>query len=881
MNYKKAIQDNVTQLIFTCLSFVLMVLIAGLFVNTIIRHESERKVNLALNETEKTVHAYLREPRIVLNNIITNVVSLIEAGATEQELNQYFQETTKTLRASTEVNGFLSIYGLIQEHYINGLGIKKPEGYIPQQQPWYQLAVRSEGAEFSAPYLDVASGALVMSLAQQIFGSDGQYYGVISMDIDTSWLKDYAKSLQFTEGGYGMIINEYLYIIAYPQVEYKNLPLAELGPDYGYISQLLYMQQEVSGEIIRDTNGVRVIVFIRQLFNGWFVGVAMPVVSYYNQLYLSIAVLAALGIIFAMVLCYILIRLSIRGTLAEEESKQKSNFLANMSHEIRTPMNSIIGFAELALMDEMPKQTRDYITKISSSTKLLLSIVNDILDISKIESGKLKLEEIPFFLTSVVDQCFVVIKDKALDKNISLYKEVSSVYGIQVIGDSIRLYQVLSNLLSNAVKFTPSGSITTKLEVRDRKEDYIRVGFQVSDTGIGLNEQQIQMIFEPFTQADLSTTREYGGTGLGLTICKALIEQMGGTLSVESELGKGSSFMFELTMKVNDIKEQQHTEITTNAGRKPIFQGRILVCEDNPMNQEVIREHLERIGIQVDIADNGQIGIDLYHQAKQEGVDYDLIFMDILMPVLDGFETAKRMKEMKVNVPIVALTANLISSEMDKYQMVGIEDCLGKPFTADNLWTCLLKFIEPIGYEEQEQEQRDNEELQLHKTLELNFVKSNQDTYERFVQALKASKQQEARIIVHSLKSNAGQIKQMNLQMIASKIEDMVRDGQKISQEHMLSLKIALDEVLHQLLPLLDEQVKRAPYQDISQEHCQNLMERLKTMIDNSNPECLDLVEEISRIPGTEALVEAIEDFDFKQAELLLKLCCEKHGMRK
>ena len=875
MNYKKAIQDNFSQLLLTCLAFGLMVLIAGFFINTIIRSESERKINLALLETEKTVQAYLREPRILLINIITNVVNQIESGATPEELQAYFKETTKIYRAREEVNGFLSIYGFIQDQYINGLGIQKPADYIPQQQPWYQLAVRSDGAEFSAPYLDTATGQLVMSLAQQVFGTDGTYYGVISMDINTSWLKDYARSLEFADGGYGMIINEYFYIIAYPWDEYKNMSLAELGPDYKHLSELLYTHQSITSETIRDTNGTRVIVFFRQLFNGWFIGVAMPVMSYYRQLIQSTVVLAILGLIFAGILCLFLLRISIRGALAQQESLHKSHFLANMSHEIRTPMNSIIGFAELALMDDMPKHTREYLTKISNSTKLLLNIVNDILDVTKIEAGKLTLEKIPFALSNVIEQCYLMVKEKAESKDITLYKDIDSIQGIQVIGDSVRLYQILSNLLSNAVKFTPEGSITTRVHVLEKAENILQVSFEVSDTGIGLRQEQIDQIFEPFIQADISTTREYGGTGLGLSIAKALIEQMGGNLSVHSVVGQGSTFAFVLPMVWNDRKEMLHPENVHCRGKKPIYHGRILVCEDNRMNQEVIREHLIRIGFEVDIAENGKVGLEQLIQHTKDGFTYDLIFMDILMPVMDGFESAKHIKELNIQTPVVALTANLISSEIDKYRMVGIVDCLGKPFTTEELWACLRTYITPIGYEDMGEVERSTEEQNLHHMLQLNFVKSNRDTYDRYVEALQQEKYPEARLIIHSLKGNAGQIQEYTLQNIAKQLEEMTTNREDISKEQLVQLKHELERVLESLKPLM----KMEPslhMELLSSEEQQELLVKLHEMVDHSNPECFDMIEQLQRIPHAESLIEAIEDFDFKRAMLLIERMQEK-----
>ncbi|UQZ88969.1 hypothetical protein C4J81_07070 [Deltaproteobacteria bacterium Smac51] len=382
---------------------------------------------------------------------------------------------------------------------------------------------------------------------------------------------------------------------------------------------------------------------------------------------------------------------------AEEASRLKSTFLANMSHEIRTPMNGIIGFSELAVdTPDLSPVTRDYLTNIRASAEGLLQIINDILDISKIEAGKVELENIAFSLEDVISICETINTPKAREKGIKLIFSHWPGVGKKIIGDPTRLRQILLNLLSNALKFTESGSIEVCLAIEEERQDWATISFQVKDTGIGMTPEQLRHIYQPFSQADATTTRKYGGTGLGLAITKNLIEMMGGELKVESRSGLGTSFSFTLTFitleETLDINSQP--EETAGHLEKPSFRGEVLVCEDNFINQEVIREHLTRVGLSMVLAENGAIGVDLVRERLAAGgKPFDLIFMDIHMPVMGGLEAAMKLKEIGNQTPVVALTANVMSDDIENYLQNGMSGYLGKPFIAHELWACLNKFL--------------------------------------------------------------------------------------------------------------------------------------------------------------------------------------------
>ena len=414
--------------------------------------------------------------------------------------------------------------------------------------------------------------------------------------------------------------------------------------------------------------------------------------------FLMIIVIMITIVIFNIFISGLLIPLQRSMVAAEEANQAKSVFLANMSHEIRTPMNSIMGFAELAMDKVTELSVRDYLIKIKDSTRWLLNIINDILDISKIESGKLELECIPFSLHDVFLRCQSVILPDIKEKHLDFSAYTEPLTGKKLLGDPVRLYQTLMNLLSNAVKFTETGEIKFSSTITRINTNTATVYFEVKDTGIGMSPEQINKVFAPFIQADSGTTRNYGGTGLGLSITKNIVELMGGKLEVISSPGSGSTFSFEIVFNTIKISDELNSSEENNALKRPQFEGLVLVCDDNMMNQLVICEHLEQVGLKTIIAENGKIGVDMVYERMQKGEPrFDLIFMDMFMPVMDGIEAASKILELDAANPVIAMTANIMASDLENYKKHGMLDYLGKPFTSQELWRILLKYLTPVS----------------------------------------------------------------------------------------------------------------------------------------------------------------------------------------
>lgn len=380
--------------------------------------------------------------------------------------------------------------------------------------------------------------------------------------------------------------------------------------------------------------------------------------------------------------------------VVENASRAKSDFLSLMSHEIRTPLNGIIGMTEIAQMvpDDREKQA-DCLKKIGLSSRYLLALINDILDMSRIESGKVELEERRFDLKDLFDHLYGMFQQRAESASIDFHVDCSDLNTTVVIGDDVRLSQVLVNILSNALKFTPpGGQISMKARQVKLDADALSVEFIVTDTGTGIREEFQSRIFEPFEQAESNTTRQYGGTGLGLSICNSFVKMMGGNISVRSKPGEGSQFTVALTLarpaeqmpeQLDDSRQtQQHTKQTAH----DLCGTRVLFAEDNAINAEIVITLLELYGVRVSWVKNGAEAVEAFKAAPG---DYTLILLDVQMPVMNGLDAARAIRGLgraeDAAIPIVALSANVFKEDIDKAMDAGMNEYLAKPLNMEKL----------------------------------------------------------------------------------------------------------------------------------------------------------------------------------------------------
>jgi len=373
--------------------------------------------------------------------------------------------------------------------------------------------------------------------------------------------------------------------------------------------------------------------------------------------------------------------------------KAKELFLANMSHEIRTPINGIAGMVNLLKEFDITNEQRKYLEAISNSADHLKIIINDILDFAAIESGKLKFEQIGFNLKEQIENVIKTFSFAAKEKGLSLEYTIDDQIPAILIGDTVRLGQVLVNLINNALKFTEKGSINVSAELHGQNK-MAQVYISVKDSGIGIPKEKLDKIFESFSQADTSITRKYGGTGLGLAICKQLVELQNGTMAVESAFGVGSNFHFTISYKIGTDDDLPESEVQVLDSRlHSLMDYSILLVEDNEINRMYASKLLEKWDCNLELAENGKVAIEQIEKSQ-----FDLVLMDLQMPIMDGYEATKLIRSWendKSKIPIVALTANAIKGDNEKCLEVGMNDYLSKPFTPDQLYTKIAKILNP------------------------------------------------------------------------------------------------------------------------------------------------------------------------------------------
>lgn len=586
--------------------------------------------------------------------------------------------------------------------------------------------------------------------------------------------------------------------------------------------------------------------------------------------------------------------------IADHANRSKSDFLANMSHEIRTPMNAIMGMSHLVKSTPLSEKQRYYINKIDISTQMLMSIINDILDYSKIESGKMQLDNTVFLLDDLIVYVIDSVSIKAKQKHIELSTIIGSNVPRRLVGDSLRLGQILLNLVSNAVKFTEMGDIRVKIELNHQMENLVSLHFSVSDTGIGLSPQQIDRLFQPFSQADSSITRKYGGTGLGLSICKQLAGLMNSEIQVSSIEGKGSVFSFDLTLsiapeKLTDANSMIKHKDTTSPHYK---HQRVLLVEDNEINREVVIELLTSMDLEVMIASNGQEGLEL---AKNK--HFDLILMDIQMPVMDGITATQHIRAEKSlqSIPIIAMTANAMTSDYEKSIAAGMNDHLSKPIEMDKLIATLNRWLgidlsiknapiskasafpntlEPFDLEKASKLSNDNNEL-LHRLL-LSFAKRYQDAPKQLREFIDTKNFTEIEHLAHSLKGVAGTLAAQELKEAASALEIAVRNHRYDEIENLFNrLVIELNPAIQatKSLPALSYAVKETDM-NLSVNELTMLLTEFRATLNTKQLKALDIFSNLEPYllqrglyQEVQALHNCLEKLEFQRALPILDRC--------
>ncbi|MBR0228465.1 MAG: response regulator [Clostridia bacterium] len=575
--------------------------------------------------------------------------------------------------------------------------------FRPETRPWYKAAQLSPTHfSISAPYMDAQTNTYCVTFSRVVYGEQGEFLGIFGVDFFLDQLIQVLGD-SYAETSYAFLVDSEGVIINHPYEAYQMN-----GSHSVSVEDTLYADayNSQSASILRDDSGQFFACVSRKTASGFTVMLANSWWSIYGGLVLVSAaalILFGLCIVFIVLLINRLIRwqektnrqLVEAAETAKKADKAKSQFLAQMSHEIRTPMNAIIGLDNIALREpDLAPHVRDELEKIGASARHLLSLINDILDMSRIESGRMALKETDFSFREFMEQICVIINGQCQDKGLKFESAVIGQMDASFVGDDLKLKQVVINILGNSVKFTDApGTVSFTAQQVESRDDARVLRFTMKDTGVGMDKAFIPKLFEAFSQEDATNTNRYGGSGLGMAITKSIVEMMGGSIQVESEKGLGSIFTVTVALKPGaakeapvggqaaDATETPEAPETPETPEKSLAGKRMLIAEDNEINAEILTDLLDLEDVSCEWAENGQIAVEKF-AASAEGY-FDAILMDMRMPVMDGLTATAEIRKLNrpdaKNIPIIALTANAFEEDVQHCLQAGMNAHLSKP----------------------------------------------------------------------------------------------------------------------------------------------------------------------------------------------------------
>jgi signal transduction histidine kinase/CheY-like chemotaxis protein len=939
-----------SQTLIVVLAFALMVFSSYLFVSRMERESLRKNVKAVIATTELNIKADLLEPETMLGGVSETIRDIILRGNGIERIAEYISFINFYVQGNTDkrLSGVIGFYGVFEAYdnqFLTG-GTNDwtlPEGYDPTIRPWYIAAVDAAGEiGITEPYIDTYSGEISMTFSRRIFDNNGRPLGIIGLDILLDRIRQYAVDTRFTENGYGFLFSKDLRLIAHPDPLLVGTPLHDIKSGLAIFEEEIRRTGTVTESTIGDYRGIKSIVFVERLQNGWYMGVMVPKSEFYEGTRNLALTLTALGVVLAFLVSVILIRMIMdkqkseertqlmldstplcvtfwdkflkcidcnqeavylfeltskqeyldkfyeltpkhqpdgsvskeeiaenlnkafedgycrfewmhqtlngepisteitllrdqyrgenivvgytrdlreqkamlremeRAQVAEDSNKAKSNFLARVSHEIRTPMNAILGITEIQLQKErILPEMRESFGKIHDSGYLLLNIINDILDLSKIESGKLELSPVMYDVPSLINDTVHLNIMRYDSKPIEFILLVDKNIPVTLFGDELRIKQILNNLLSNAFKYTDRGNITFSVDAdypQQKVASHLTLVFRVIDSGQGMTPEQISRLFDEYSRFNIEANRTTEGTGLGMSITRNLVRMMNGEIFVESKPGKGTTFTVRLPQGTVGA-ENMGSELVENLQqfrfgkslqmekapqlvREYMPYGKVLIVDDVETNLYVARGLMAPYGLSIETVISGFEAI----EKIKSGSIYDIIFMDHFMPKMDGIETTKIIRSLEYTHPIIALTANALSGQSEMFLANSFDGFISKPIDIRQLNASLNKLIRdkyPPEVVQAARQQKDelkklssDNGMQQYVTAELAeiFIRDAEKAMVKLDSIYKKGDAcgdddiQNYVVIAHAMKSALANIGESEISLLAQKLEQAGRE---------------------------------------------------------------------------------------------------------
>jgi len=659
----------------------------------------KQQVNLLgeekLDSVETAVTASLKQAEIQFEIILEELQFFISLGADNNDILWFLKQIReKYLAADSRMPEFMSTYGYLNGEVLFDDDWVPDSDFDPVNRPWYIGAIQNKDQiYFSEPYIDAHTGNMCISFSHRLVDRDGDFFGVFAMDLDLSRIIGYLYKANINNQGYGVLISDDLNIIYHRDKNLIGKRLRDVG--YGNISDLLEAGRIISVERLTDIDGKNSIAFFRTIFSGWHIIMITPGNIYYQQIYQMIIILSILSLVLIVMLGYIFVKFMYDKIRSDEKNNQKRLFVERISHELRTPVNAIIGMSDIAKNTDDIQKKAYCLSKINDASHYLSGIINEALDMSRIEAGDLEIDRTDFAVAELMDRAVAILGYDIAEKHQELTIHIGTQVPKAIISDMQLLTQVLTNLLGNAHKYTPSGGrISMSVEVAGHIGEELILRFSVTDNGAGISEEQISHLLD---NTVYSSAKLFGSAGLGLPISQHIVSKLGGEIWAESESDEGTRFIFDIKVLAGKSVEEVNEE---RAGEKDIalitkFPGKcILLVEDIEINREIVIELLRDTEVTIECAENGREAVAMFTDAPDK---YDLIFMDIQMPEMDGYVATAKIREIDAvqarNIPIVAMTANVFKEDAEHCIKTGMNGHIGKPINKNEVLLAMQEFI--------------------------------------------------------------------------------------------------------------------------------------------------------------------------------------------